>query len=178
MSEDERQVEALSLSDLQPSTVVFDLEMPYGKTMAVRMGMLTLHEWNEIGWEVRDPNVKDFKTHYNPVTKEKEPNPQDQEYQRLLTEAAEDRNYRRLVLAWEKGGNVIEGADAKEKVANLKKQGDAGILSALLLELQKAVFQGRARIRQRADSFHRNGSADSPDLRATPARADVVDDAE
>lgn len=144
----------ITLADLKPEPVVMQVMMPYGRVVKVPIVPLTWHEWNTVGAQVLDPlkGNTDYWTKRNPATKEKEFDPENVAYLQALDEANSQRGYRRLLVALEKAGNIIEGNTLDEQIENLKAM-EVGIAVALINKLGDISMRGRASVFALAESF-------------------------
>lgn len=142
---------------ISPAIINATVNLPYGKSIVVPLGTLSYHEWTLLGLEVEEPPIP--RTLVN-AKGEKLPNRDDMSYQRKLQIATEERNYRRLAKALEKGGVVVPGATSGEKAQTIRSTIDAGIAVALLTVLANAVYGGKAELLAQADTFRpRNDAA-------------------
>lgn len=150
----ETAITPITLADLKPTPVVMQVVMPYGRIVKVPIMPLTWHEWNTIGAQVLDPlkGNTEYWTKRNPVTKEKEFDPENVAYHQALDEANSQRGYRRLLVALEKGGNIIEGNTLDEQIENLKGM-EVGLAVALMNKLGDLSTRGRASAFALAESF-------------------------
>ena len=143
---------ATSLADLKSGTI--DAVLDYGDyELLVPIRMLTLFEWNRIGFSVAvpaPPTVGGDKR--GPIFDRNDPT-----YLRQLAEAEQERGYLRLLAAIEL---PIEGETQAERLDALKAA--LGVNAAVqLMQLMNAeATKGNARIVARAETFHRNGTGD------------------
>jgi hypothetical protein len=138
-----------------PVVVNVRVEMAYGengepRTLDIPLNTLSYGEWMGVEAEVPEPAVPRTLAGVGGV---KLPNKDDIAYRAALSAANEERAYRRLALALEKGGMVIPGASAKEKAAAIKDELDAGVSNALLTFLATAAMGGKATAESAADTF-------------------------
>jgi hypothetical protein len=148
-------------SDLKPQPIRFDITMNYerivdpitgkarvnGRQESIRMQLLTMHEWHEIGYMIDDPapplDVKTGKPDYQSM--------------RSITErsrAEYERNVLRLAHALAKGGDMkFDGSTLEEQAEELKETLDAGIFNAMFTELQNATNSFEIKVSTIAERF-------------------------
>lgn len=133
-----------------PVVVTVNVELPYGRDLPVQVGTLSYGEWLGVESECPEPVVP--RTLPGP-NNTKLPNREDLAYRQALAAVQEERAYRRLALALEKGGMTIPGASAQEKAQAIKSELDAGVSNALLVFLANAAMGGKAQAEQSAETF-------------------------
>ena len=138
-----------------PVVVTVRVELAYGegdklRTLDIPLNTLSYGEWMGIETEVPEPAVPRTLTGVGGV---KLPNREDVAYRRDLAAAQEERAYRRLALALEKGGMSIPGNTPSEKAREIKDNLDAGVSNALLTFLATAAMGGKATAEAAADTF-------------------------
>jgi hypothetical protein len=148
-------------SDFKPQAIKFKVIMNYetivdpitgksrrqGREETVRMQLLTIHQWHEIGFMVDDPvpplDVKTGKPDYTSM--------------RSITErnrAEYERNVLRLAHALATGGDFkFDGKTLEEQADELKETVDAGIFNAWLTELMNATNSFEVKVSTSADTF-------------------------
>lgn len=152
-------VKPLALEDFAPAVVAMRIELEYGRVLEFPVKMLTWHEWNEIGGQVPDPNMEDpqYKTRWNEAKKQKEFDPQNEDYLRAKNDAIEQRKYRRTLKALQLGGNdVVRGDTIQEQIDNFINALSIDVAIKLVQKLGEMTIQGRVSVTSLADSF-RNG---------------------
>jgi hypothetical protein len=137
-------------AQLAPAQVTVTVELPYERTLQVTLGTLSYGEWMAVELAVPAPPVPRTIAGANGV---KLPNQADVDYQQKLARVNEERAYRRLALALEKGGTVIPGADEAEKAQAIQRDLDAGVSNALLVWLTNAAMSGKVTAEAAAATF-------------------------
>jgi hypothetical protein len=158
----------ITLDDLKPRVVTVTVEIPHGEPLVIPLRSLSYHEWLAIGTEVSEPPVP--KTRVGDDGRPA-PNPLDPDYVKQRDESYRKRSYMRLAAALVGGGMSLPGETLAEQGAALEGAIDAGIANALLDYLISTVNGGRARIEQRAETFH--GGRTAADADASGARLDT-----
>jgi hypothetical protein len=142
----------MNLSDLTSRVVKVKVTLPYNREIEIPVGTLTYAEFNSVTADVPDPVIprtllgKDG---------EKLPNRDDVTYKAAIEKANEERSYRRLAIALNKGGVEITGETIAEKAATLRTDLDAGVANALMSFLAQAALGGRVAAQATADTFHK-----------------------
>lgn len=157
-------------AQLAPATVKVTVFLPYDRELTVEIGTLTYGEWVSVEAGVLEPPVPNTRM----VGNEKRANPDDVKYRADLARVQEERAYRRLVIALEKGGTAIPGATAADKATALRNELDAGVTNALLTFLGNAARQGIAVTESTADTFRKGRRTGAAGASAAP----LPDDAE
>lgn len=143
---------ATRLADLAPDQI--DAVLDYGDyDLVVPIRMLTLHEWNRIGFSVPAPTP--------PITGGDKRGPifdrNDPAYLRQLAEAEQERGYLRLLASIEL---PVEGDTQEEQLAALKATLGVNAALQLIRLLNNEAAKGEARIIHRAETFHAGGTGD------------------
>lgn len=133
-----------------PVVITVRVELAYDRVIEVPIGTLTYGDWLGIDAECVEPPVPRTLVGAGGV---KQPNRDDVKYREELARVMEERNYRRLALALEKGGTVIPGNTPGEKAAAIKAEMDAGVANALMVFIASAAMQGKATADAAADTF-------------------------
>lgn len=133
-----------------PVVVTVNVELPYGRELAVPLATLSYGRWMQAETMVPEPAVP--RTLAGPGGT-KVQNPQDVKYRQELAEANEKRAYIRLAMALEDGGMSITGSTIEEKAMAVRNELDAGVANALLVFLAQAAMQGKAQATSAADGF-------------------------
>jgi hypothetical protein len=139
-------------SKAAPVVVNVRVELSYDRVIDVPIGTLTYGDWLGVDAELPEPPVPRTLAG---VGGTKQPNRDDVKYREELARVMEERNYRRLALALEKGGTVIPGITPGEKAAAIKAEMDAGVANALMVFIAGAAMQGKASVEAAADTFQR-----------------------
>ena len=157
-------------AQLAPAKVDVVVFLPYDRELTITLGTLSYGEWVGVEAELLEPPV--------PMTRmvgtEKKPNPEDVTYRAELARVNEERAYRRLVIALEKGGTAIPGATLADKARALRDDLDAGVTNALLTFLGNAARQGIAVTESTAATFRKGRGTGAAGESVTP----LPDDAE
>ncbi len=151
----------MKASDLKPQPIRFEITMNYerivdpltgkarvqGRQETVRMQLLTIHEWHEIGFMIDDPvpplDAKTGKPDYQSMRSITE-----------RTRAEYERNVLRLAHALAKGGDFeFDGETLEEQAAELKETLDAGLFNAMFTELQNATNSFEVKVSTIAERF-------------------------
>jgi len=146
-------ITALSLDDLRPTELTARCQTIQGRTVLIKFTTLTWEEWDALGREVKDPDVKRYTTRLAENGIDLLPNPDDPKFKEAQQKAWDDRQARRLFASLEKSGFTIPGETALEKMRTLKKQGDSLLVNQLVSIVLTSQVQGRAEIEALADSF-------------------------
>lgn len=133
--------------ELAPPIVNVRVNTGYGREQVIRMGVLSFHEWEEIGALVPDPQVR-RKMQGNDTA----PDYSHPEYRKEAAEVSVKRGCLRLVRSLEIGGYPIPG-DTLEAKADALRTRDMGVLNALLRALQKLCLEGQAKVEDLAGNF-------------------------
>lgn len=135
-----------------PVVVNVHVELPYGREMDIPLSTLSYGEWMAIEAAIPEPAIP--RTLAGPGGT-KVPNRDDVQFRAELARVNEERAYRRLALALQKGGTDIPGATPAEQVEHLKAELDAGVSNALLVFLASAAMNGKAAAEAAADTFRK-----------------------
>ena len=138
------------ITQAAPTRVTVNVELPYERTVAVEISTLSYAEWLGVETECPEPVIPRTLAGPNGT---KLPNREDLKYRQDLAAVQEERAYRRLALALEKGGTAVPGATAADKAAAIKAELDAGVANALMVFLANAAMGGRATAEAAADTF-------------------------
>lgn len=164
-----------NLSELSGYIIEVQITMPDGDELVVPMRTLTHKEWFAIEREVPDPPRAPNELNYNKKKADGQYemyfDREHPDYQRALREAAEERDYRRLLYAlehvpddyqWQAAGAVDEDGepltgpveidgDTPEERLKVVRTLDVGVCANLLAALRRSG--GFARVIERASSF-------------------------
>lgn len=146
------------LFTLEPSDV--RVALPGGTTFTVRMGHLTLEEWDSLGESVPTPQAPFL---YHNAKGEEVRNYADPRYQTDFRNAESERRYRRLTLGILRGGNKIEGVMFDEQVKRVKQKMPAAAATALIRWQSNQITEGKANVMQRSEQFQPDGLTPPPD---------------
>lgn len=138
------------IAQAAPVIVTVEVELPYGRTLNVPIGTLSYGEWLGVEAELPEPPVPRTLAGAGGV---KLPNRDDVDFRQKLAAVSEERAYRRLALALEKGGTKLLGDTPGEKAQTIKTELDAGVSNALLIFLASAAMGGKATAEAAADTF-------------------------
>lgn len=144
----------LKLSDFGVSKINVTIEASYGRKLVVSLMLLTWHQWNQPLIDIPDIPA--------PLTRPGEgnsklPNPDDTRYRARMFEIGERRNAMRLLMAFEGGGNVIDGvppdASVDQKIDAMRNTMDTGMSNALFSVLNNAVNRSKVDAKALGDMF-------------------------
>jgi hypothetical protein len=144
---------ATSLDDLAEPPIIVILEYE-DYELEVKLHIPSAHEWNQIGYLVRNPMppISGTDKQGRPVFDRNDPT-----YAQQMTEAEEERTYRRLLASLQL---PIEGDTPAEKVERLKAKIGPNAFWKLNGLIARKVQEGDARIANRAETFHGGGVGD------------------
>lgn len=144
---------ATSLTDLASPKIDAILEYEdYDLVVPIRIP--SAHEWNQIGYSVLAPvpPINGVDSNKRPVYDRNDPG-----YLRRLAEAEDERTYRRLLACIEL---PVEGETQDEKLASLRAALGPNAFWKLNALISQKLQEGEARIVNRAETFHGNGTGD------------------
>lgn len=138
------------LEALGPRVVPVEVKLPYGDTITVNMGSLSLSEWDALGEAVPQPEG-DYVGH----------NSQGQEirsyttprYLKAAREADAERRWRRLTMGLLRGGNAIDGLMFEDQVKRVRENMDTAIAAALMSWQASLVSSTKAAVVDRSKRF-------------------------
>jgi hypothetical protein len=138
------------LSALEPRVVDVKITLSHGGSVTIKLGTLTMHEWDMYGEFVKDP-LAPFVSHN--VRGEEIRNYNAPEYLAARRAGEVTRAYRRLTLALVRGGNEIKGDLFEDKVEEVRERLDLAIAAALMRWQSALVSEGRVAILNAAERF-------------------------
>lgn len=150
----------LELRQLKSPVVEVELVTAWGETLIFPMQPLSWHAWNECVEDLIDP--------LPPKKPNGEPDLNARSYLEAKAKVEEQRQYRRLFLALQGGGNFTDlTGDIDDQIDQFRAVVDTGIALALLNVLIRMAAGARATIAP--DRFQRvsaNGHADTDPARS------------
>lgn len=148
---------ATSLDDFAEPTIKAILEYD-DYELEVELRIPAAHEWNQIGYSVRNPMppTSGVDKQGRPIFDRNDPT-----YLQQMTEADEERTYRRLLASLR---IPIEGETQAEKIAQLKAKIGPNAFWKLNGLISRKVQEGDARIVNRAETFLDGGTGDPADV--------------
>ena len=160
------------LDKLQAAPVEVEVILPGGTKHQICMGSLTLQEWDDLGEAVPSPEAP-FMNHN--ARGEEIRNYQSPEYLHQVRVAESERRWRRLTMAFLRGGNTIAGMTFDEQVQRVKTLLDGAIATQLMRWQSDLILSGKASVVERSKRFQPGGDPEAAGANAVEDRPADVD---